>query len=481
MTETDFYYLTPFLITAIAPVIIMITIAWVRNYNVIFGFSLLAFTLTLIAFIVLPSTDYALQHPLPYKITSLLMMDGYTQILAIVTLVSALIVTYLSRNYLLYQESEKEEYYIILFVAVLGSLLLIAANNFVTLFLGLETLSISLYILVSYRRSRDTSLEAGVKYLVLASVSSAFLLFGMGLIYVQLGTLDFNALASVEKTEFSSPIFIIGFASMMVGLGFKLALVPFHMWTPDVYQGAPIPVTTFISTVSKGSVIAVVLRFFYQIEGFTNHHLIQIISILAVLSMFIGNILAIRQQNIKRILAYSSIANMGYLAITLLIGGSQGLSAAVFYIISYFIAILGAFGVIALLSSKDFDADMLSDYRGLFWNQPLVAMILTVTMLSLAGIPLTAGFMGKFYLVFEGLHSSLWLLIMSLIINSIIGLYYYLKVVTTMFSPSLKSETSLPIISITGSIILSVITIGIIGMGLFPQWIIQSISSLIIA
>lgn len=434
---------------------------------------MLAFATALLSVILLPATEFSSQHPLPHKISSLLTIDGYALMLSVITILSAIIVTYLSRNYLLYQESDKEEYFIILFVAVLGSLLLIAASNFITLFLGIESLSISLYVLVSYRRSRHKSIEAGVKYLVLASVASAFLLFGMGLIYAHLGSLDFSVIASAGTVSFNDIFFVSGFAMMMVGLGFKLALAPFHMWTPDVYQGAPVPITTFISTVSKGSVIAVILRFFYAVHGFSNPNFIIIISILAILSMFLGNLLAIRQQNIKRILAYSSISNMGYLIVTLLIGGSQGISSAIFYILSYFIAILGAFGVITLLSSRDFEAEMLPDYRGLFWKQPLVAIVFTITMLSLAGIPLTSGFMGKFYLVYAGVNSGVWLLVVSLIINSIIGLYYYLRVVTTMFSTS--GDKSMQQISLTGSIILSLIAIGILWVGLFPQQIIHYI------
>lgn len=474
MTATDFYYLTPFLITAIAPVVIMITIALVRNFRIIYSFSLLAFFLALISFAVMPISDYSGQFILPHEISSLFIIDGYTMILGSITILCALTITYFSRNYLLYQESQKEEYFIVLFVAVLGALLLIAASNFISLFLGLETLSISLYILVSYRRARHKSLEAGVKYLVLASVASAFLLFGMGLIYAHLGTLDFSAFANVSADAFNNMLFVTGFAMMMVGLGFKLALVPFHMWTPDVYEGAPVPVATFISTVSKGSVIAVVLRFFYAIDGFNNQNFIIIVSVLAIFSMFLGNLLAIRQQNIKRILAYSSISNMGYLVVTLLIGGPQGISSAIFYIMTYFVTLLAAFGVITLFSRRDIEADLVSDYRGLFWKYPVIATILTISMLSLAGIPLTSGFMGKFYLVYAGVNSGLWILMISLILNSIIGLYYYLRVVTTMFTAS--DGTRLPAISLTGTIVLSLIAIGIIWLGLFPQSVIHYIS-----
>ncbi|HEY3373136.1 MAG TPA: NADH-quinone oxidoreductase subunit N [Prolixibacteraceae bacterium] len=456
------------MIVAGAPIMIMLTIAFRRAFMLIFGFSLLAFTLAFFSiFFVIPF--------LPHQVSSLLTIDKFTVLLSAIILLASMVVTILSKGYLLYQESEKEEFFIILFIAVLGSLILVAANNFITLFLGLETLSISLYIMIAYRRLLDHSIEAGVKYLVLASVSSAFLLFGMGLIYMDTGSLEFSKIASVlSTTAYSDPLLLIGFSMMIVGLGFKLALVPFHMWTPDIYQGAPVPVATFIATVSKAAVMAVFLRFFYAIKGYEISGFIQIITVIALVSMFVGNLLAIRQQNVKRILAYSSISNMGYLLVTLLVGGKNGIPAAIFYIIAYIITTLGAFGVIALLSDREHDGEMLEDYKGLFWKRPWIAFVFTLAMLSLAGIPLTAGFMSKFYLVFAGIDSNLWLLVVSLILNSVISIYYYLRVVSTMFST--PNAQKLPDISITGQLVLGLIVIGILGLGVFPEWIFQLIS-----
>jgi len=468
MTGTDFLCLTPLMIVAAAPILIMLTVAFRRNLMVIYGFSLLAFYLAFLslAFLV-PS--------IPHHVSSLLMFDGFTFLFSAIIILACIVVTILSKPYILYQESEKEEFFIILFIAALGSLILVAAINFITLFLGLETLSIALYIMVAYRRVNDHSIEAGVKYLVLASVSSAFLLFGMGLIYMDAGLLEFSKIAAVlSPAIYSDPLLLIGFGMMIVGLGFKLALVPFHMWTPDIYQGAPVPVATFIATVSKGAVLAVFLRFFYTIRGFENDHFVLIITVIALISMFVGNLLAIRQQNVKRILAYSSISNMGYLLVTLLVGGANGIQSAIFYILSYVITTLAAFGVIALLSNREFDAEMLDDFKGLFWKRPWIAFVFTLAMLSLAGIPLTAGFMAKFYLVFAGIDSNLWLLVGSLIINSVIGLYYYLRVVSTMFSTA--NEKQLPAISFTGHFVLGLMVIGILGLGVFPQWVFHLIA-----
>jgi len=296
----------------------------------------------------------------------------------------------------------------------------------------------------------------------------------MGLIYVTFGTMEFTSIISaMSHLEKLPPLFIYGFGMMLVGIGFKLALVPFHMWTPDVYQGAPAPVSSYIATVSKGAVMAVFIRFFFNIKGFENQSIFIVISGIAILSMFVGNLLAIQQKNIKRLLAYSSIANMGYLIIILLTGSDKGIQSAIFYLITYFITTIGAFGVISLLSTKDHEAEKLEDYKGLFWKKPWIAIVLTICLLSLAGIPVTAGFIAKFYLILEGMKAGLMVLIFSMIINSVIGLYYYLRVITTMFSTADNDE--LPTISVLGKLTLAIITIGILVLGVYPGWLIDFI------
>jgi NADH-quinone oxidoreductase subunit N len=219
--------------------------------------------------------------------------------------------------------------------------------------------------------------------------------------------------------------------------------------------------------VSKGAVMAVLLRFFYSISGFRNTSFILLITVLAILTMLVGNILAIRQNNLKRILAYSSISNMGYLVVALLMGTREGISAAVFYIVSYMITTLAAFGVIALLSGRDNDADQLEDYAGLFWKRPWVAAVFTISLLSLAGIPLTTGFIAKFYLVFTGINAGLWILVISLIVNTVIGLYYYLRVITTLFSP--PNEVIFPKVSLSGTLVLGLVTLAILWLGVNPE------------
>lgn len=467
MTEKDFFCLTPFIIIAIAPVVIMIVISLIRNYKVVYGFSVLSLLAAFGSiFFVLPS--------LPHTIDPLFIIDVYSMFFIGIIIISALLVTFLSYDYIKQLEGVREEYYIIIFTATLGALLLAVANHFVLFFLGIETLSISLYILIAFRRSKSNSIEAGIKYLILASVSSAFLLFGMALIYTAFGTMQFSAITvALGKDEQLTPIVLSGFGLMIVGIGFKLALVPFHMWTPDVYQGAPAPVSAFVATVSKGSIMAVLIRFFFNLKGFDNQYLFVSVSGIAILSMFVGNILAIRQKNIKRLLGYSSIANMGYLIIILLTGSTKGIQAAIFYLISYFITTIGAFGVISLLSTKDYEAENIADFKGLFWKRPWIAVVFTLSLLSLAGIPLTAGFIAKFYVIMEGMNAGLMVLVISMIINSVIGLYYYLRIITMLFSTS--GDTNLPELSLIGNITLVFTAISVLLLGVYPGWLINII------
>jgi len=467
MSASDYFYLTPLLIVAGAPIVIMFTLSIVRNYHVVFGFSIIALASAFVSVLMIAPLT-------PHPLDVLFLFDGYGYFFMGVIIAASLLIAILSYNYNQTQ-SGKEEYLIILFIAALGAAVLAVANHFISFFIGLEILSVSLFILIAFRRSRDYSIEASVKYLVLASVSSAFLLFGMALIYTSTGTMNFNGIVMAIDAANTFPLIIMtGFGMMIVGVGFKLALVPFHMWTPDVYHGAPAPVTAFIASVSKAAVMAVMLRFFFAIKAFQNVPISTVISVIAILTMFTGNFLAIREKNLKRILAYSSIANLGYLLITLLTGSSEGINSAIFYLISYVITTLGAFGIISLLSDSSHDTDRLESYRGLFWRQPWVAAVFVLTLLSLAGIPLTSGFMAKFYIAFAGLKSDLLALVISLVINSVIGLYYYLRIINTLFSS--RGEQNLPRVPISGHFVLGLIAVIILWLGLFPGWIVDLIA-----
>lgn len=468
MNTQDLLCLTPLIIIAIAPIIIMVTVTLKRNLKAVYIFSLLAFLMAFISLFLIPRNH-------SQNIGRLLILDNYALLFLGIIYCSSILVTILSYDYLKKMGGEKEEYFIILFVAVLGSSVLVMSEHFISFFLGLETLSISLYVLIAYLKFRDESIEAGVKFLVVASVTTAFLLLGMGLVYAETGKMNFHEIV-VHGSKFRelSPLFLTGFGLILAAIGFKMALVPFHMWTPDIYQGAPVPVTTFIATISKGAVMALGLRLFTDIEGFDNQTLVQVVTAVSILSMFTGNFLALRQNNTKRLLAYSSIAHLGYLLIPFLAGTKNGIEAAVFYIAAYMITSLCAFGVISVMSGSDRDSDSIQDLEGLFWTNPFMAIVFTLSLLSLAGLPLTAGFMSKFFLVLSGVGSGLWILAFSLVVNSVISLYYYLRMVKSMFTPA---ETANPVkISPEAGFVLTATALGILIIGILPSLLTMIIS-----
>ncbi len=406
----------------------------------------------------------------PADAGALLAMDGYARFFAVLILAAALVVTVLADGYWATYQGHREEFYVLLLVATFGGLVLAASTHFATFFLGLETLTIGLYGLIAYPYFRQRPLEAGVKYLILAAASSAFLLFGMALVYADTGTMRFDRLAALLSAEGPSVLMLGGTVLVLVGLGFKLALVPFHLWVADVYEGAPAPVSAFLATVSKGAVFALMLRYFRPVEIVSVSSVFAIFVVVAVISMLGGNLLALLQTNVKRILGYSSVAHMGYLLIAFIAGGEMGARAAVFYLVAYFITSLGAFGVIAVLSRPGEDADQLDDYRGLFWRRPLLASVFTAMLLSLAGIPLTAGFVAKFYLFAAGTSASLWPLLLVLVVASTIGLFYYLRVIVAVFEavPADGSATELPRLARPGVVVLAILTVALVWIGAAP-------------
>jgi NADH-quinone oxidoreductase subunit N len=258
-----------------------------------------------------------------------------------------------------------------LLTAALGASVMVSNSHFASFFVGLETLNISLYALIAYPRKRLKAIEAGIKYLILAATSDAFLLFGMALVYAQVGTMDLTQLELLRNMSSTSAILLTGLGMLIVGIGFKLAVAPFHMWTPDVYEGAPAPVTAFIATVSKGAMFAVLFRYLTPSNVQVETPLFIVFSLIAIASMFVGNLLALLQTNVKRILAYSSIAHMGYLLVAFLASGTTAITAVSYYLVAYFVTTLGAFGVIIVLSAVTKTRDRLDEYRG-FMAAPLV-------------------------------------------------------------------------------------------------------------
>ena len=466
MTRQDIINLLPGILLVSASLIAMISIAIKRSHRLTYTVSALS-----LAGVFYYLVTYASGRT--FSIEPLFVVDGFSVFNITLMVISTLAVVMISYPYFEQREERKEEYYILLLLATLGSTMMVISKHFVSLFLGLEILSVSLYSMVAYLRRREKSDEAGIKYLVLAACSSAFFLFGVALVYAETGSMQFEGVASYLASVTKLPaVMTVGFALILVGVGFKLGIVPFHLWTPDVYEGAPAPVTAFIATVSKGGMVAALVRFFAIIDGHRFELLIIIFTLLSIASMFIGNLMALRQTNIKRILAYSSIAHMGYLLVAFLAGGKLGLEAVCFYLAAYFITSLGAFGCITILSDEDRDAERLEDYRGLLWTRPWTAAAFMATLLSLAGIPLTAGFVGKFYLIASGVSTNLWLLVFILVINSVIGLYYYIKIIAIMFAQptgSQEVESLHPRLYWGNMTVLILLAIQLLWIGLFPE------------
>jgi NADH-quinone oxidoreductase subunit N len=408
------------------------------------------------------------------------MLDRYELFFVGLMVAASIAIVLLSYGYFKKIDGDHEELYVLLLAATLGASVLAASSHFASFFLALELLSVSLYGMISYLYVRPIGVEAGLKYLVLAAVSAAFLLFGMALTYMAFGTMEFGRMAALAGGgHFDRELVLPGIALIITGFGFKLALVPFHFWTPDVYQGAPAPVAAYIATVSKGAMFALLLRYF-DVTGSRGYAAVPaIFTIIAIASMFAGNILALLQNNVKRILAYSSIAHLGYILVAFQAGGQFGAIAVTFYLVAYFITMIGAFGVVTVLSGEGRDAEDLEDYRGLFWRRPILAAVFTVMLLSLAGIPVTAGFIGKFYIVTAGAASSSWMLIIILAVTSAIGLVYYLRVIVRMYADGSKTSAAIQPVRPAGAVVLGFLTFVLLVFGVFPAPLLDAIRTII--
>lgn len=466
--------LLPEIILGAFVLIVMLAVAFYRHHGLTLGLTLLGLALTLL------SLPFAMSVA-PQQVTPLLVIDGYALFYAGLVVAAAFATALLMFAYFRGRSGRAEELYILLLLASLGAMNLAASSDLASLFLSLELLSVALFAMIAYRVTQLRPLEAGIKYLFMAGVSSAFLLFGIALLYARTGTLTFTILASrLSALDLGAePTVLAGLVMIVVGLGFKISVIPFHMWTPDVYQGAPAPVSGFLASVSKSAAIAVLLRTFITAGSIHVGPLFLVLNLIAIASMVAGNLLALLQDDVKRILAYSSIAHLGYIFVAFLIGGHFAVEAVTFYMATYVIMILGAFGVVSVVSRPTDGAEeqtRLNDYAGLFWRRPWLATAFTLALLSLAGIPLTIGFIGKFYLFTAGVRDALWPALAALIVGSAIGLFYYLRVIAAMARrPGEEAEPITTHAGLAGACALLVITIVLVGLGVYPAVLIDLI------
>ncbi len=482
MTIADLLQILPLIILAAGAVLGMLGIAARRSHIVTFVLTLGTLILALVS----------LRIPRPAGgeyITALLRLDGYAIFFMGLLFSAAIAVVIMSYGYMRGRPIIREEFYLLILTAMLGCAVLVSSTHFVSFFIALELLSVSLYILIAYSRSRQIDIEAGIKYLIPASTSSALLLFGMSLVYAHTGTMDLFELAGLATVPWQRGdlVAFVGAGMILTGIGFKLALVPFHFWAADVYEGAPAPVTALIATASKGAIFALLLRYFGAMHLRLEGPFLFIFTWVAVVTMFVGNYLALRQNDVKRLLAYSSIAHMGYLLVAFLAAAEMAVTAVTFYLLAYFITTLGAFGVITMMSGKEDDFADMADYRGLVQTHPFLAATLSAMMLSLAGLPLTAGFLGKFYAVLAGVRSGMWLLVLVLVANSVIALFYYLRVIIAVCQPVqpapdepgvIHPPKAAPSGSFLGMVVLAILLLALFGVGVYPGPIIRFIERL---
>ncbi|MBN4053939.1 NADH-quinone oxidoreductase subunit N [Haliea sp. AH-315-K21] len=428
---------------------------------------------------------------LPLQATELLYFDEYSLFFSGLIIFGALAVSILAYPYFESHNDLNEEFYILLLTATLGAVVLACSTHFVSFFIGMEMLGISLYAMIAYpvhaEKSAKFPLEAAIKYLIMSGLASGLILFGIALIYALTGTMFFNDLTPAIEAQgvASSPVLLAGWIMIIAGIAFKLSLVPFHIWTPDVYEGAPVPVTAYLATVSKAAMLAVTLRLLLVSDAFQYDALMLVLTVMAAASILLGNFLALMQSNVKRLLAYSSIAHLGYLMIVIIAAASVPdiltVESMGFYVTAYFIMSLAGFAVTSALSNSGKELDMISDYQGLFWRNPWLAAVMITVLFSLAGIPLTAGFIGKFYVFTSGIEGSLWFLLTMLIIGSAIGLYYYLRIIYAMLqqpAKDLKKDPAAQAIPFGTHAVLASMTALIIYLGVYPMPMIEILQSI---
>jgi len=361
-------------------------------------------------------------------------LDPFGNFFKLLIYAAAAMTILFSMGYLKREGIDLGEYYAFILLSTCGMMILVSASDLITVFLGLELMSIPFYILAGFKRFEAKSLEASAKYFILGSFSSGILLFGISLLYGLSGTTNLEAMAlHLRGGETSNPGWILAMIFLVVGFGFKVAVVPFHMWTPDVYEGAPTPVTAFLSVGSKAASFAVFLRVFIEALGGIQPDWRSLLILLAVVTIVLGNVVALVQTNIKRMLAYSSIAHAGYALIGLVVGDRLGTMSLMIYMLTYVFMTLGAFGVVMLLRRGEVEGDEIEDFAGLAGKNRLAAFAMLIFMFSLAGIPPTAGFIAKFYVFMAAVNAHLTWLVVLAVIFSAVSAYFYLRVVMVMY------------------------------------------------
>jgi NADH-quinone oxidoreductase subunit N len=467
ISASDFYYILPELVITGGALLVLIVdvllpkdrrgaLAWV---------TLLALGATLASLVPFTSTHVEVAH-------GLLAVDRFALFFKIVFLVAAAITVLMSVRYLEIEGASPGEYYFLILCATLGMMIMAGGIDLITIFIGLETMAVSFYILAGFLKPSQRSNEAAVKYFLLGAFSLGILLYGMSLMFGLSGTTNLRVMATAFVGQEMDPRLVLAVILMVAGVGFKIAAVPFHMWAPDVYEGAPTPITAFLSVGSTAASFAMLIRIFLEGLPAMSTDWRLLFEVLSIVTMTVGNLAAVTQTNVKRMLAYSSIAHAGYVLMGIVAGTPRGITATLVYVMVYAFMQLGAFAVIVILRRRDVVGDELKDFSGLHFRNPFAAFAMLIFMLSLGGIPPTAGFMGKFWLFGAAIDAHYYWLALIGVLNSAVSLYYYVRIVVFMY---VKNETigSTPTTSPTLAVVLGLAVAATLVLGMYPQLLFQ--------
>jgi NADH-quinone oxidoreductase subunit N len=463
LSTSDFYYILPEIVLTVGSLLVLIAdvILPRSQRSALSWVTLVVLGATMASLVPFVNTQVEVAH-------GLIAVDRFALFFKIIFLIAAAITVLMSVRYLDVEGASPGEYYFLILCATLGMMIMAGGIDLITIFIGLETMAISFYILAGFIKPSQRSNEAAVKYFLLGAFSLGILLYGMSLMYGLSGTTNLRVMALAFVGQQRDPRLVLAVILVVAGVGFKIAAVPFHMWAPDVYEGAPTPVTAFLSVGSKAASFAMLLRIFQEGLPSMNADWRLLFEALAIVTMTAGNLAALTQTNIKRMLAYSSIAHAGYLLIGVVAGTSRGVTAMLIYLMIYSFMQLGAFAVIVMLRRRDVIGDELKDFSGLSFRHPFAAFAMLVFMLSLGGIPPTAGFMGKLWLFGAAIDAGyVWLAVIG-VLNSAVSLYYYIRIVVFMY---LKKETigSEPRMSPALALALGIAVAATLFLGVYPK------------
>jgi len=477
MSSAGFYF--PSIIVTTGALVIILIITFNRNYRLVSTFTLMILVAALLA-------QLAVFDAVP-QTTELLLFDKLTFFLSALVLLIGFLICLPLTEWLEHLSGHKEEYCVLLLLAIQGALIVIASDHFAVFFSGLELMSLSVVAMIAYPRRDSFALEGAIKYLVLSALASIFILMAIAIVYCFTGMLSISGLADKLQllAQQADLLYLCAVIFLLTGIAFKLSLVPCHLWVADLFQGSPLPTASLLATIPKVAVFVVLIRLFSFGEWNDHDTVIDIIAAIAVASMVAGNLLALLQRNIFRLLAYSSIGHFGYLLLAVLalkpaqaivVDSSLAIEASAYYLFAYALTVVGIFSVLAQFPHyKSID-----DLSGLFWERRSTALVLGLLLLSLAGIPLTIGFVGKFYLTLAAVNGELWWLLAALVVGSVIGLFYYLRIILIMVDAPVPGSNAeiLPQGYLRGKLVIYAVAIAVLGIGVFPSILAEIIQKL---